>query len=118
MAARGETLVASLHPDHETDDWIDREIASLRQSIEREAPRQKGRGLRAGRPPETRLIRPIPEAATDPVPSAVWRPPRAVLALRRARRFVRRRRFEIVFYGLCLAATTALVFVAVSLGER
>jgi hypothetical protein len=120
MAARGKTLVASFRPDHETDDWVDREIASLRQSIEGEAARQE-----AGHRPQAerwrrgiRVARPLPRGVSHAVTSAVRQLPKAVLLLRQAAGVVRRRRFDIIFCGLCIAVTIALVLVTVSILGR
>ena len=114
-------MVVSSRPDYELDDWVDREIASLRQSIEGEAVRQQARylGAHAQRSRRgTHLVRPVSRAAPEPVTSSVRLPPRGLLALRQACRFVRHRRFEIAFYGICVVITAALVFVAVTLPER
>jgi hypothetical protein len=118
-----QTMTVSSHSLHESDleDWVDKEIASLRQSVEGEAPPQKGPDHDAHAESARRrlhVIHPLGKGAGDPIASGVHRPPTArLLGLGQAWRFVRRRRFDIVFYGLCIALTIAVVLVAVSVGE-
>jgi hypothetical protein len=123
MAAPEKTTSAFSHSLDENDlaDWVDKQISSLRQSVERDASRQKAPAHDVhesvlGRRP---VVPPLVEGTSDPVPSKVLRPPTALfLVLGQARRFVRRRRFDIVFYGLCIAFTIAVVLLAVSSGAR
>jgi hypothetical protein len=124
MAAPEKTTSAFPHSLDESDlaDWVDKEISSLRQSVEGDASRQKApaydvdaESVLGPRP----VIRPLVTRTSDPVASGVLRPPMALfLVLGQARRFVRRRRFDIVFYGLCIAFTIAVVLLAVSSGAR
>jgi hypothetical protein len=88
---------------HESDraDWVDEEISSLRQAVERDASRQKA--------PAYDLHA---EFALGPRPVTLFP------SLSKARRFVRRRRFDVVFYGLCIGFTIAVVLIAVSSGAR
>jgi hypothetical protein len=122
MAAPEKATIASSHSLSESgrEDWIDREIASLRQSVEGEASRQRAPDPDAHAESELRRLHTIRSGRTrDPIASRVLRPPTALLiVLGRARRFVRRRRFAIVFYGLCVAFTIAVVLLAVSNGGR
>jgi hypothetical protein len=122
MAAPEKATIASSHSLSESgrEDWIDREIASLRQSVEGEASRQKAPDHDAHAESEPRRLHIIRSGRTrDPIASRVLRSPTALLiVLGRARRFVRRRRFAIVFYGLCVAFTIAVVLLAVSSGGR
>lgn len=121
MAAPNETAIASSHSlyENDLDDWVDREIASLRQSVEGEVPPQKGPDHDAHAVSARRrlhVIRPLAKGAGDPIASGVHQPRMALLlGLGQAWRFVRRRRFDIVFYGLCIAVTIAVVLVAVSI---
>jgi hypothetical protein len=125
MAAAEKTTSAFSRSLDDIDraDWVDEEIRSLKQAVERDAsgPAYDGHDESVLRP----VIRPLVRRTGDPVErgdlvaGGVLQPPTALsLVLGQARRFVRRRRFDIVFYGLCIAFTIAVVLLAVSSGAR
>jgi hypothetical protein len=107
----------------DVEDSLDAAIASLRQSVEREAIRHKS--------PDNEDPARSAERSSYGIDSPAWaatdrtaRPPLGLptvllLVVGGIRRFVRRHRFDIVFYGLCIGVTIAvtLIVVGVSMGE-
>jgi hypothetical protein len=108
-----KTVLQSSHtPQHsDVEEWLDRELSSLRQSVETDAQAQQARNRGAdARSPRRRPLR---FGATRA--GAWWIAHRALRVPmhfgrlpRRLRRVVHRRRFDIVFYG-CLVALAAAV---------
>ena len=102
----------------DAQDWLDTAIASLRQSVEGHAPGHKVSDHDAVLARRSLCV--VDAVAWDGRdPTARRRLPRPTAPLRRATRLVRRRRFDIVFYGLCIGVTVAvtLMVVAVSTGQ-
>jgi hypothetical protein len=101
--------------DHEN--WVDHEIASLRRSVESDFARHRGAERDAhatAAPSRLHLIGPLGREIPNEVPQ---RPKAFLRDLGKLPRLVRRHRFEIFFYGLCLALTLAAVLLAVSIGD-
>jgi hypothetical protein len=88
---------------HRTDsDWIDREIASLRQSVGAEPQYAAGGQRRPGARPRRRQFRVFGAIRARVPRPAVQHPPEAGV-LRRARRALRNRRFELAYYVFSIA---------------
>ena len=85
----------------DVDAWLDHELASLRQEAEGETKsRNARRHTEEAVAPKTQLV-PAGHRRRRVVPRS-WR---------KARRFVRARRLEIVFYGLCIAIASVAAWV-------
>ena len=119
------TVMASPHVRHEADaeDSLDAAIALLRQSVERAEIRRKVPDhedrARSSEPSFYGIDAPA-WAARDQTAHRPLRLPTGVLLLVGGfRRFVRRRRFDIVLWGFCIGITIAvtLIVVAVSVGQ-
>jgi hypothetical protein len=84
----------------EEEDWLDQEIESLRELVEDETGGQ--RAQEASTPAHPSPWQPL---RVDAMRSAhrVLLPP--IVGLRRARRFVRSHRFDLVFYALSFGIT-------------
>jgi hypothetical protein len=94
------------HSPREVEEWLDREIASLRQLVEGEAP-APSRVSTASRP------RPY-----DHIPPPALRPPSdLVVVLRRARRFVGKRRLDIVLFGLSIGLALVVVWLVLRMTQ-
>jgi hypothetical protein len=100
-----KTALRSSHSPQRSDDeeWLDREIASLRQSVETDAEGQRTRDSRtdARSPRRRRLLRTGATRAAAGGRMHHHRP------LRRLLRAAGRRRFEIVLYGTSIALAVA-----------
>jgi hypothetical protein len=109
----GKTVLQSSHTPQQSDveEWLDRELSSLRQSVETGAEAQQARNRSVdARSPRRRPLR---FGATRAGPR--WIAHRALRVpmhfgrlLRRLRRVVDRRRFEIVLYGCSVALAVAV----------
>jgi hypothetical protein len=103
----------------DVEEWLDREIASLRRSVEYEA---QGGGV-----PERRTVarsRRARRLVASCMQAGQWlsyealRVPLAVVdAFLEAGWFVRRRRFQIVFYGLCIASAAVGAWLIVLIAQ-
>jgi Flp pilus assembly protein TadB len=90
----GKTVLQSSHTPQQSDveEWLDRELSALQQSVETGAEAQQARNRTAdARSPRRR-----------PLPMHFGR------LLRRLRQGVDRRRFEIVLYGCSVALAVAV----------
>ena len=109
------TRTSDFSRDRCREDSVDRDIAALRLSVEGEAlrPKEQASNHPQAPPRAIHVIRP-PDEPTRRVPV----PGGLVSFVSRARRFVRKRRFDVVVYGVCVGVTVAVVLVAVSVGAR
>lgn len=114
------TGASDFSPEGGPEDWLDRDIAALRQSVEREAVRQKRPTFSHATAPPRRLhvIRQPDEPKRSRMDWLLLPPGLVVSSLVRVRGFVRRRRFDIVVYGLCVGVTIGVVLLAISVGAR
>jgi len=109
----GKTVLQSSHTPQRSDveEWLDRELSSLRQSVETDAQAQQARDRRPdARSPRRRPLRfgATPEGARWIAHRALRVPMHFGRLLRRLRRVVDRRLFEIVFYGCSVALAAAV----------
>jgi hypothetical protein len=105
-------------PDEQTGtDWLDRDIAALRQAVEREAPRGEAPiEIHAGSPRRRlRLVRPADVAERDSTATRLLAAP--IPYLRQARRFVRRHYGDLVLFAFCVGVTMAAVWVVLWIGN-
>jgi hypothetical protein len=111
----GKTVLQSSHSPHQSDveEWLDREISSLRQSLETDANLQQARDRRAdARPPRRRSLRfTATRAGARRIADRALRLP---MHFARLRRVVERRRFEIVFLGCSVALAVAVGWLVAS----
>ena len=117
----GKTVLQSSHSPHQSDveEWLDREISSLWQSVETDAQLQQARDRRAdARSPRRRSLRftATRAGARRIADRALRLPMHFARLLRRLRRVVDRRRFEIVFWGCAVALAVAVGWLVASIG--
>jgi hypothetical protein len=103
-----KAVLQSSHSPQERngEEWLDREIASLRESVEPDAEGQTSNNRTYARSPARRLLR---FGATRAAAGhrALRLPMHHGGPLRRLRRAVGRRRFEIATYGISIALAVA-----------
>jgi hypothetical protein len=95
------------------EDWLDQEIESLREQVETEAGGHEARERMAPAPPSP--WQPLIVGAIQSAHRALFLP---MVGLRRARRFVRTYRFDLVFYALGFGITMIGVGVVIWMSGR
>jgi hypothetical protein len=97
--------------DRNAEEWFDREIARLRQSVEDEAQGQavheRGAAARPRRAFRWRVAIPGRRGIAPGASRLPWGP---ISLLRQTQRFVRRRRFEIALYGLGIGISVVVAW--------
>jgi hypothetical protein len=109
----GKTVLQSSHTPQQSDveEWLDRELSALQQSVETGAEAQQARNRSAdARSPKRRPLRfGATRAGVRSIAHRALRVPMHFGRLpRRLRRVVDRRRFEFVLYGCSVALAVAV----------
>jgi hypothetical protein len=120
MSAPEKTTTASSQKLAETEreDWLDREIVALRQSVEGESSGRNAQVHAESRAWEVNANRPLEMTLRPRVESLPLRRRRSLPVAARARRLVRRRRVDFVLYAVGIAVSIALALLVVSIGPR
>jgi len=101
----GTTSIPPSHSPREVEEWLDREIASLRQLVEGETL-SPSRVSTASRPRPPDHISPRARPPSD-----------LAVVLRRARRFVGKRRLDIVLFGLSIGLALVVVWLVLRMTQ-